>query len=302
MKIMPWLRLIRLPNLFSVPGDPVAGFMLVWASGAPQRVESLVLPVLASLCLYAAGLILNDLLDRAEDARERPNRPLPSGGVSAGGAWAMFGLLSGLAMLAAFQAGQECGIAAVVVLILIVFYNGGLKRAKVLGPLSMGLCRGGSVLIGATAADMQWPWSPSVLIAALGVTAYIAGMSVVAREETRRHAPGFWRWTPALAALVTVTGIGLVLASRSGAGTVELVAVLLPGLGAVAWNVRVARGLAGICDPAKIARSIGMYIRGLILVQASLAMAVIVPGVFFAAGLVFCMGASMRLGKWFYSS
>lgn len=302
MKIMPWLRLIRLPNLFSVPGDPVAGFMLVWVSGAPQRIETLILPVLTSLCLYAAGLILNDLLDRAEDARERPNRPLPSGGVSAGGAWMMFGVLSGLGMLAAFQAGQHCGIAAVVVMILVIFYNGGLKRAKVMGPVCMGLCRGGSLLIGATAAGMQWPWPPSVLIAALGVSAYIAGMTVVAREETRRHAPGFWRWTPALAALVTIAGVGLYLSSQPGAGTVELVYVLLPGLVSVAWNVRVARGLAGVCDPAKIARSIGMYIRGLILLQASLAMAVFMPGVFLAAGLVFCMGISMRLGKWFYSS
>ena len=32
--------------------------------------------------LYLAGMALNDLADREEDARERPERPIPSGAVS----------------------------------------------------------------------------------------------------------------------------------------------------------------------------------------------------------------------------
>src|SRR5690606_35673425 len=58
-------------------GDPLAGYLL--ASGGSLQFRTL-LPILASLCFYMAGLLHNDLADLAEDRKERPKRPLPSGG------------------------------------------------------------------------------------------------------------------------------------------------------------------------------------------------------------------------------
>ena len=34
-KLGAWLQLLRAPNLLTVPGDPLAGFCLVWA-GSPD--------------------------------------------------------------------------------------------------------------------------------------------------------------------------------------------------------------------------------------------------------------------------
>src|SRR4051794_24098067 len=92
-----WMQLLRPPNLFTVPGDPLAGYLFA-NHGFLSR--SLGWAMTASLLLYSAGLVLNDLADEAEDRRERPSRPLPSGSVPPAGAWALAIVLA-LAGLAA---------------------------------------------------------------------------------------------------------------------------------------------------------------------------------------------------------
>ena len=77
-----WLRLLRLPNLLTVPGDVLVGFVLA-GSGPAMGSTGLAWAVAASLCLYAGGLLINDLVDREVDQHERPDRPLPAGLVSA---------------------------------------------------------------------------------------------------------------------------------------------------------------------------------------------------------------------------
>jgi 4-hydroxybenzoate polyprenyltransferase len=73
-----WLRLLRLPNLLTVPGDVLAGFLLAPAAAGGAGSIRCLLAIPAGLLLYAAGLVLNDLFDYAEDLRDRPDRPLPS--------------------------------------------------------------------------------------------------------------------------------------------------------------------------------------------------------------------------------
>ena len=71
------LELIRPPNLFTIPGDVLAGASLALIS--PEKIPH-VFPVIAiSLLLYMSGLIINDCCDRNIDAIERPHRPIPSG-------------------------------------------------------------------------------------------------------------------------------------------------------------------------------------------------------------------------------
>ncbi|MZG15114.1 prenyltransferase, partial [Streptomyces sp. SID5914] len=70
-----WAELLRLPALFTVPGDALAGAAAAGARPGPRTL----LAIGSSLCLYEAGMALNDWADRAEDAAERPHRPLPSG-------------------------------------------------------------------------------------------------------------------------------------------------------------------------------------------------------------------------------
>jgi len=86
------LRLGRVSNLPTVWTNALAGALL---AGAALGAE-LALAVLAFSLFYTGGMFLNDAFDAPWDARERPERPIPSG---AAGAREVF--LWGFGMLAA---------------------------------------------------------------------------------------------------------------------------------------------------------------------------------------------------------
>ncbi|MYZ40352.1 UbiA family prenyltransferase, partial [Streptomyces sp. MnatMP-M17] len=77
-RVRAWAELLRVSALFTVPGDALAGAAALGAR--PNRGTALA--VGASLCLYEAGMALNDWADRDEDAVDRPHRPIPSGRIS----------------------------------------------------------------------------------------------------------------------------------------------------------------------------------------------------------------------------
>lgn len=183
MRISPHTlcELLRLPNLFTVPGDVLVGWCL-----AGQRGGVPVAGVLASLCLYSAGLLLNDAFDAGIDARERPSRPIPSGRVRRRD---VFGWAIGLSLAGVLLAGSGAWVAGAL-LALILAYDGGLKRLPGMGVLTMGACRGANVLLGAA---VSWPmgetpWGGGVMAAALFFMLYILLVSVVARNEARPDA------------------------------------------------------------------------------------------------------------------
>src|SRR5262245_2678680 len=98
-----WLQLFRVPNLFTVPGDPLAGFLLAtgWTHEGRAWLDGrAAFAVVASVCLYAAGLAMNDLCDLAEDRRDRPARPLASGAIPVSAAWIACGALCAIGIIA----------------------------------------------------------------------------------------------------------------------------------------------------------------------------------------------------------
>ena len=143
-----WLQLFRVPNLFTVPGDPLAGFLIATGGQLDSRA---VCAVLASLCIYAAGLAMNDLADFAEDLRERPKRPLPSGAISRSAAWIVVANLILLGLGLCFLAGPAAVLMGFGTVLGVVLYNFLTKKIPVIGALNMGLCRGLSLLLGAAA-------------------------------------------------------------------------------------------------------------------------------------------------------
>ncbi len=135
-----------------------------------------------SLAAYAGGLVVNDLADFAEDARDRPGRPLPSGGVSRRGALALAILLLAVALGAAALVSAPLLVLAALLIAEILWYNLLAKKSAFFGPVAMGLCRGLSVLAGAAALG---PPAPLALAAAAAITLYIIAVSTLARTETR---------------------------------------------------------------------------------------------------------------------
>lgn len=90
-KTLATLQLVRYPNLFTAAADIFAGYFMV--HGARVVGSDRFLLGLSSMCLYAAGCVLNDLADQEVDAVERPFRPIPSGRVSIRAAWTLLVIL-----------------------------------------------------------------------------------------------------------------------------------------------------------------------------------------------------------------
>src|SRR5215218_7927386 len=75
--LRPYLELLRPANVATALGDVLAGFALAGLGNRP----SLPWLLLATVCLYGGGIVLNDVFDRDLDRAERPERPIPSGRV-----------------------------------------------------------------------------------------------------------------------------------------------------------------------------------------------------------------------------
>ncbi len=180
MAIKPYLQLVRLPNVFTAAADSLAGWLLVMGTFAmPLRWLPL---VLASMAIYAAGIVLNDRFDLEIDRVERPDRPLPSGRVSERFAtWLGTGLLVVGFGLAAASGSTVSAIVASVLITCVVGYDAGLKRT-VLGPQVMGACRGLNVLLGMSqATDLGGPWA---WLVAASMALFVVGVTWISRSET----------------------------------------------------------------------------------------------------------------------
>ena len=266
-----WVTLLRPPNLLTVPGDPLAGYLLAAAGTAAIAGPALAAVLAASLLLYAAGLLSNDYFDRAEDARDRPSRPIPSGAVPPSAVLIAALILSGLGLAAAACAGPDALAVAAVLCGLVWVYNVGAKRHAPAGVTTMGFCRGVNLVLGAAAAGH--PMAPPVLWAAGGLVVYIMAVTHVARGETAAHRVGWPRWAPMLALTVTLGFLPHWLVRAwdhppAGEGLGQF-ALTLASLAAF-WAGKCGLDLRGVAAPALIQRSVGGWIRGLLLVQAAL--------------------------------
>ena len=193
-----WLQLLRAPNLFTVPGDPVAGYLI---SNAGFVDHTLPLVGLASLLFYGAGLLLNDLVDIAEDQEERPNRPLPSGNASPRSVRLVLWLLNGAGMALVAATGQFKAVLAAGATVLAVWaYNCLTKKRAGWGALNMGLCRSLSMMIGAFAGPAPNA-APIAAVVALSTGLFIAAVTNLARFETRQTPPKGARLLPLFALL-----------------------------------------------------------------------------------------------------
>jgi len=263
-----WLQLFRVPNLFTVPGDPLVGFLL--AAGAATAGQAALDPraawaVLASLCLYAAGLAMNDLFDFAEDKRERPDRPLTSGAIPVGAAWAACAVLA-LAGIGAmgWVAGKSGIIAAIVLLGCVTLYNAGAKRLPIVGALVMGSCRGLSVLLGSVAFTGNiLPIPVPVFFAGVIIALYIATVTNLARHETQASSPPLARILPVFPVL-----FGALLAFRFTGQLFTSYCTIIFAISLVFVSLEIGRLFHASAPP--LPPVIGALIRVLLPLQAAL--------------------------------
>jgi 4-hydroxybenzoate polyprenyltransferase len=304
-KLFAYLQLVRLPNVFTALADVAMGFLFTQPVGG-ERWGVFVFLLAASGVLYSAGMMLNDVYDRAIDARERPAPPLPSGRIDAG--WAKrlaFGML-GLGVL--------CGILASVLardlrpLVVsaalanaVVLYDGVLK-ATPLGPVAMSACRGLNVLLGMSAAPQAWDAVHALIAAAIAV--YIIGVTWFARTEAKTSS----RVSLTLATLVILAGPALLLRVPSHVAVGELAAPLemeperwdlmwAALIALIAW--RCVRAIARP-TPANVQSAVRHCILSLIVLDAAIVVAV--REVPWALAILALLIPAMFLGRWIYST
>ncbi len=172
-----WLRLVRVANLPTALANVLAGFLLAHGAWSPS--STLVILLIASACLFSAGMVLNDVFDVQRDREQRPGRPLASGAIDVSLARNVGLGLLGVGVGLAFLAGWKSGLIAILLAAFIWLYDGPLKRTAV-APFLMGGCRTLNILMVALTAG----GTPNLAIwyaAAIGV--FISGVTWVARNE-----------------------------------------------------------------------------------------------------------------------
>jgi hypothetical protein len=252
---LPYLRLVRFPAVFSAFGDPLAGALIARDTIPPRRAAR---AVSAAAAVYLAGMALNDLADREEDARERPERPIPSGAVSAGQAAALGGALLLTGALAARGAGARR--TGVMLPALVIAYNFALKHSPLLGPAAMGGCRALSLLVGAEAVGGERGVGKATGAAALLGT-YVAGITVLARGETGGATAE--RTTRLGAGLAASALLGTI--ARGGARSLPL------GLAAAGLAGPAVRRAVRDPRPSRVGPAVGALIRAIPALDGSLA-------------------------------
>lgn len=209
----------RVSNLPTVWTNVLAGAAL---AGSGWNSWQFALVLLAMSLLYIGGMYLNDYFDRAIDAKERPERPIPSGAISAR---SVVGIAAGLhaagLVLVAATGVLDAIVAAVMLAGTVTFYDAHHKRNP-FAPAVMGACR---VLVYVTAAAaLVGGVTMLVITAATAVAAYVAGQTYAARQESLDKIGNLWP----LALLAAPMVVGLP-ALRHGPGAIAIYLSAPPG-------------------------------------------------------------------------
>ncbi|WP_329620308.1 UbiA family prenyltransferase [Streptomyces sp. NBC_01255] len=200
-----WAELLRVSALASVPGDVLAGAAA--AGSRPGR--GTLWAIAASLCLYEAGMALNDWADRDEDAAERPHRPLPSGRITPAAALAASAALTATGLGLASRASRPALAVATALATTVWVYDLGLKHTPA-GPATMATARALDLLLGATATTDPPRRALRSLPAALPAAALLGAHTYAVTAVSRHETHGGSTRTPLAALAVTLAVAGTV--------------------------------------------------------------------------------------------
>ncbi|MFK4105447.1 SCO3242 family prenyltransferase [Streptomyces sp. NPDC019531] len=278
-------QLVRAPAALSVPGDVIAGAAAA-TNGRPLNARVLG-TIGSSVCLYWAGMALNDYADAAVDAVERPQRPVPSGRVPRRTALAVAGGLTAAGLgLAALANGRRGLLGALPLTGLICAYDLGLKSTAA-GPATMAAARSADVLSGALAAAPAGAALRRGAVPAALVGVHTYTLTVLSRHEIS-GAPA--RVPATTLAVSTATALAAALPALRAASPTPVdfgTAVTATGTLAYLATYGIAQARA-VPEPsgANLRRAVGAGILGLMPLQATLTARAGAPAVAAALGVV----------------
>ena len=286
MKLSIALKLGRVSNLPTVWSNVLTGIGLAGTATADLR---LLLLVVSLSLFYTGGMFLNDAFDRGFDANARPERPIPSGQVSAAQVH-LFGfgmMVVGLVLLAWVGYRYEPltqwrPVAAGLALAgAIVFYNWHHKNNP-LSPLVMGVCRMLVYLTAALAVSAVVP--AQVISAAVVLLCYLIGLTYAAKNEHLGRLENIWPL--AFLAVPLIYGIYLAMAQPM---------VVLPLVALAAW-VLYALSLLRRRKPGDVPRAVVSLIAGIAVLDAMLLTGA--GAVMLAWFAIAAFGVTLALQRW----
>lgn len=278
-----WLTFLRVPELFTLPGDVFAGFLLTAAELPRLAVLPLIALSLSAVLASVCGSIFRAILNIRDDILRHPERPLPSGAVSPGAAIVAM-VASGLLSLAFAIIAGPLGFLAVLLLLCASF---SLKSL----PVAHGL----RVALGVIAAiDLTAPEINRTVIAgifALGLILYSFGRWKVLSckpELTMKPGRRFF-FAGAVIAYGTLFGIAVNMPTDHWYTiTCGIVSALSSGLFIVLmyWSFRL---LQYPNTPDEVRRNGGLLLFSLIFLHAAAAAlfgSLILTGIFIAGAIL----------------
>jgi hypothetical protein len=187
-KLRAFLELTRPANVVTALSDILAGMAIVgFTFGFKNYQISSVLHLgLSSMCLYAGGVVFNDIFDRKLDAIERPERALPSARIQLYESIIGGILLLESGLIFAYLESRLSGMIAIIIIILVILYDWKSKHNGFFGPFNMGLCRAFNLMLGMSVYELGVIEYGELLIVPL---IYIFAITLVSRGEVHGSKP-----------------------------------------------------------------------------------------------------------------
>lgn len=186
MKWYAILQIMRPANVTTsiadiIAGIAIAGYLIsdMWNQ---EIITHIILLSISTACLYAGGIVFNDVFDIEQDKINRPERVIPSGRLALKTAQWFGSILFTIGIIAAFFVSKISGSLAIAIMLLALLYDKYSKHHVALGPLNMGLCRGANLILGMS-INSQLD-SKYYLIGILPVL-FITAITLTAQKETK---------------------------------------------------------------------------------------------------------------------
>ena len=299
-----WFQLVRLPHLFTVPGDPLIGFLI--AGGLAQCAGDGWFPIAAvcfiSFAMSLFGIITNDLADIQIDMTQHPDRPLPRGVISPRAASYAAQLCFLAAVIPAICLAWRFTFITLVALISIYSYNFYVKyrpkRASMMMAVMRDLMFGLGILL---VPGISFPRILMLVLYGVGLFLYYCGLNEITRSETlsKMVRPGGGKMLAGACCCAIVPLVFVIKLLRDSSALLPvlygLLAILICAvyLLITLWVYQVSRTGA---SPARVQMAVHVSFRAAFLVQAAAAAScglVVLPVI-----LLLCLAGSALAEKY----
>ena len=254
-RIRAYVELLRVSNLPTVFSNVLVGAAL-GADGGDMPWEVALPCVAAVVCFYFGGVALNDAVDVNVDRIERPERPVPSGRLSAAQAYtvAIVTFALGLGVLASIS---PAALGMGVVLLAVITAYDFLHKRFPPSVFFMGAARGMVYLT--AAAAVAWPLDLHKPLWFIGtIAAYTIAFTIVARSENKAGLDS-GRWIAAgIPLIVLIPGVWI-----------KVDEVLTAGVAAILLTLWQARAVLNVFQlPPEIKTAVHIWLSGFCLMDA----------------------------------